>query len=68
MASRQLPADVSALAAADADASARFDETVELVRSRLKEISGSVGQRNPDEYERLQRISWATTMLLNTSE
>ena len=68
MASRQLPAEVSALAAADADASARFDETVELVRSRLKEISGSVGQRNPDEYERLQRISWATTMLLNTSE
>ena len=61
-------ATVEALAAADADASARFDETVELVRSRLKEISGSVGQRNPDEYERLQRISWATTMLLNTSE
>ena len=68
MASRQLPAEVSALAAADADASARFDETVELVRSRLKEISSTVSDRSSAEYERLQRISWATTMLLNTSE
>ena len=62
------PTTVEALAAADADASARFDETVELVRSRLKEIVGNGRNFEPDEYERLQRISWATTMLLNTSE
>ena len=43
-------ATVEALAAADADASARFDETVELVRSApLKEISSNVSvARRPE--------------------
>ena len=69
---------LGALTTAEAAATERYKETAQLTHRRLADIqaeaaassaaAAAAGTSMPGEQERMARMAWLCTMLLNTSE